>query len=376
VGGTSAGSKSGVKCQESGIEGLEAGAGRFGRALGAAGRVLLSLVLLGLLGYLFRNKLGASFDLIRTASPGPLAMAGFWFGAFILVSAWRWQVLLAARGLRFSTGYLARVFTIGLFFCKLLPTSIGGDVMRIAYTARKDRAAEAFSATLLDRLIGFSSLLFLAVVVSIALFAVSAQSRALELSLAGIAFRGPYILVLLCAGLVALLLVTLTFFSDRAHALVNRVFGRVRLLRLGERLDRAYDAVKQYRHSAGALAVSFVAGMGVQTMLALAWWSAARAIGGTVPVVYYLVFIPLLNIVVNIPTIGGLGVREWVFVLLFTPHWLTGHLSQELALAVALLFLVLDLVFALAGGVLFAVTRRSSDAPTVNHKEDGDVTRS
>jgi hypothetical protein len=63
-------------------------------------------------------------------------------------------------------------------------------------------------------------------------------------------------------------------------------------------------------------------------------------------------------------------------VLLFTPHWLTGHLSQELALAVALLFLVLDLVFALAGGVLFAVTRRSSDAPTVNHKEDGDVTRS
>jgi hypothetical protein len=88
-----------------------------------------------------------------------------------------------------------------------------------------------------------------------------------------------------------------------------------------------------------------------------------------------------LNIVVNIPTIGGLGVREWAFVLFFTPAWLTGSLSQELALATALLFLALDLVFALAGGVLFAVTRRNTQAAQgtlrtggAANKEDGSVT--
>jgi hypothetical protein len=155
----------------------------------------------------------------------------------------------------------------------------------------------------------------------------------------------------------------------------------VRLLRLGERLDRAYGAVKQYRQHRSALAVSFLSGIGVQATLGLAWYSVAAAIGGTVPVVYYLVFIPLLNIVVNIPTIGGLGVREWAFVLLFTPSWLRGHLSHELALAAALLFLALDLVFALAGGLLFAVTRRktadrSGPAPGPTLKEDGNVTGS
>jgi hypothetical protein len=129
-----------------------------------------------------------------------------------------------------------------------------------------------------------------------------------------------------------------------------------------------------------ALATSFVAGMGVQAMLALSWHSTTLAIGGTVPVVYYLIFIPLLNIVVNIPTIGGLGVREWAFVLFFTPAWLTGRLSQELALAAALLFLALDLVFALAGGVLFAFTPKRgslapSDAPDLK-KEDGSDARS
>jgi uncharacterized protein (TIRG00374 family) len=335
-------------------------------ALSTLARVVLSLVLLGLLAWLFRSKLGASWRLIRTAGAGALAFAAFWYVVFILVSSWRWRVLLTARGLRFGVFYLARVFTISLFFCKLLPTSIGGDVMRIAYTAPKARTAEAFSATLLDRLIGFTSLMFLAVVVAIGLFAASAQSRELELTLPGMSFRGPGILALLCAGLALLILVTLTFFSDAGHRLVNRIFGGVRLLRLGERLDRAYDAVKQYRHHRGALALSFAAGIGVQAALALSWYSVARSIGGTVPLIYYFVFIPLLNIVVNIPTIGGLGVREWAFVLFFTPSWLTGHLGQEPALATALLFLALDLLFALAGGLLFAVTRRrTQELPNV-----------
>ena len=124
---------------------------RLRSALSTIARALLSLVLLGLLAWLFRSKLGASWRLIRTAGAGPLALAALWYIAFVLISSWRWQVLLNARGLRFGVFYLARVFTISLFFCKLLPTSIGGDVMRIAYTAPKDRAAEAVSATLLDR---------------------------------------------------------------------------------------------------------------------------------------------------------------------------------------------------------------------------------
>lgn len=334
-------------------------------ALFTAARVLLSLLLLGLLTWLFRDKLGAAFARIRTAQLGYLILAVVWYIIFIFISSWRWRFLLEARQLHYNVLYLARVFTVSLFFCKLLPTSIGGDVMRVAYTAPRDRVADALSATLLDRLIGFTSLMFLAVVVSILLFATSIQSRALELALLGITFRGPGILLLLCGGLVILCLIALTFFSDTAHRFVNRLFGRIRFLRLGARLDRVYTAVKQYRHSRSALIVSFLSGMGVQATLALSWFSVAQAIGGTVPVIYYLIFIPLLNIVVNIPTIGGLGVREWAFVLFFTPLWLTGHLSQELALATALLFLALDLVFALTGGVLFGITKMNRTAKEV-----------
>ncbi len=345
---------------------------RLAPLVSTVGRVALSVVLLAALLYLFRDKLGEVLALLRTTRPVQLLLAALSYVVFIIVSSWRWKILLGAKGIRYSTWYLARVFVLSLFFCKLLPTSIGGDVFRIAYTAPKGRGADAFSATLIDRLIGFVSLLFLAVAVSVGLFALSAEARALELPLPGVTFRGPGIVVLLVAALAGLVLLALVFFNDTGHRLTVAVFGRVRFLRLGERLDKAYDAVKQYRSTPRALLMSFLSGIAVQATLSLSWFFTAAAIGGTVPLVYYLIFIPILNIVVNIPTIGGLGVREWAFVLLFTPAWLTGHLTRELALAGALLFLALDLAFALTGGVLFAVMRRGAASPTGSRKEEGD----
>ena len=179
------------------------------KVVSAVGRGVLSFGLLALLAYIFRNELGRSFAKIRSAPILPLVLAASWYVFFIFISAWRWQVLLQARGLRFSTWYLARVFTLGLFFCKLLPTSIGGDVMRIAYTAPKGRSAEAFSVTFLDRLIGFVSLTSLAVVVAIALYFTSPAWRELSMTLGRLTLSGTGVVVLLAAILLLLVLGTL-----------------------------------------------------------------------------------------------------------------------------------------------------------------------
>ena len=361
---------------------------RVKNAVSAFGRALLSFGLLALLTYIFRNELGRSFEKIRYALPLPLTIAAVWYVIFIFISAWRWQILLRARGLRFSTWYLARVFTLGLFFCKLLPTSIGGDVMRIAYTAPRGRSAEAFSATFLDRLIGFVSLTSLAVSVAVVLYFSTPAWRGLSMTLGPMALNGTTVVLLLAAVLLLLVLGTLVLFNDAAHRLAVRLFGGVRVLNIGSTLDRAYGAVKQYRHDLGALAMSFVSGLGVQAALSFSWFHAAQAIGGTVPLAYYFVMIPLLNIIVNIPSIGGLGVREASFSAFYV--FFSGPLNavqqteaKATAIAVALLFLALDLVFALAGGVLFAVTRRKTDMATgsntpadVAKKEDGSATSS
>lgn len=329
------------------------------RSVQTALRLFISFGLLGLVAYLFRHQLGNCVATVRRANLNYLMLATATYIIFIWISAWRWQILLAAQGLHFSSWYLARVFTLGLFFCKLLPTSIGGDVMRIAYTVRPGRGPEAFSATFLDRLIGFQSLTFLAVVMALLI----ALRRARALSLAGGRVSGFGVVLLLLLILLFLLLITLIFFNDHCHRFARGLLGRLpfRLHRLSATVDRAYDAVKRYRHHTVPLALSFLFGMGVQAALSLAWYFCAAAVRAAVPLGYYFVFIPLLNIVVNIPTIGGLGVREAAFVAFFTPEWLPGRLSPEQALATAVLFLGLDIVFALLGGLLFAFTGRAGE---------------
>jgi len=326
------------------------------RAASTVLRLVISFGLLALLAFLFRNQLGACLRTIRQADLKFLLLAFLTYILFIWVSAWRWQILLNAQGLHFSAWFLARVFTLGLFFCKLLPTSIGGDVMRIAYTVKPGKGPEAFSATFLDRLIGFESLTFLAVLM--ALFIALRRSNALSLGKAGL--TGPAVILLLLLILLFLLIITVVLFNDRCHNIARRIFSHLpfQLHRLTQTLDRAYDAVKRYRHQPGPLALSFILGIGVQATLSLAWFFCAGAVRATVPLGYYFVFIPLLNIVVNIPTIGGLGVREAAFLAFFTPDWLPGKMGAEQALATALIFLGLDLFFALLGGLLFALTPR------------------
>ncbi len=333
-------------------------------------RGAISLGLLAILFFLFRDKLPQAWQDIRGVRAGPLLLAFLWYLIFILVSAWRWKVLLAAGRLYFSTWYLVRVFTLGLFFCKLLPTSIGGDVMRIAYTARKGKTAEAFSATFLDRLIGFVSLSFLAVLSALGLFAVGGmwkENLALRKTAGGevtLAMRGEVMFAVLLGILVILTVVTLALFSDRVHRLATSVFNRLRFLGVGALLDKGYRAVKDFRQHRRALGASFGLGIGVQCALSFSWFHTARALGAQMPLVYFIIFVPVLNIVVNVPSIGGLGVREASFVALFTQSWLTVALSDSRAFAVAILFLCLDLVFSLVGGIIFALMRRETESRT------------
>ncbi|MGQ9678465.1 MAG: lysylphosphatidylglycerol synthase transmembrane domain-containing protein [bacterium] len=326
-------------------------------------RIVISFGLLGLLGYLFRNQLGQCLLTLQQAETKFLLFAFLTYILFIWISAWRWQILLNAQGLIYPARFLAQVFTLGLFFCKLLPTSIGGDVMRIAYTTKPGKGAEAFSATLLDRLIGFESLTFLAIVM--ALFLTLNRTGALSLGKGGLTGFGVFLLLL--AILVVLLLINVILFNDRCHNFARNIFTRLpfRLNRLTTPLDRAYETVKRYRHHPRALTLSFLSGIGVQAALSLAWFFCARSVQAAVPIGYYFVFIPLLNIVVNIPTIGGLGVREAVFIAFFTPGWLPGKMNPNQALATALIFLGLDLVFALIGGIIFAFTPRRTRTETV-----------
>ncbi|MEO0108594.1 MAG: lysylphosphatidylglycerol synthase transmembrane domain-containing protein [candidate division WOR-3 bacterium] len=307
---------------------------------------------LGLLCYLLTKvDLASAWAVMRLAQPGWLIVATLSFLGFLVISNWRWKILLDARSLRFSFGYLLRVYLISWMFNNILPTSIGGDVARIAYTARGGRKAIAFAATLVDRIVGFVGLFFFALVMSVVLWFVTHTHWYLALNLFGF------------LGLVA---ITLILFSDRAYRVAARVCQRIRIFRLGERIDTIYCAVKEYRSARVALVWSFLTSLLLQFTLALTWYTTARSVDGRALLLYFCLLIPIIGVITMVPiSIGGLGVRENSFRVFFTAERMSNHLTQEQAIATALLYLVITILFALVGAVVFLLTRRTSlDAPS------------
>src|SRR5436190_19453252 len=80
--------------------------------------------------------------------------------------AWRWQRLLAARGVDDSLRWLVRAYFVGYAAGQVLPTSLGGDASRIYETTRRHPGAGGAAAgtVLLERLLGGVATLVLAAV--------------------------------------------------------------------------------------------------------------------------------------------------------------------------------------------------------------------
>ena len=84
----------------------------------------------------------------------------------VLPMTWRWQRLLAARGVAESFRWLTRTYYVSYAAAQVLPTALGGDATRIYTTARRHRAAasEVTGSVLLERALGGVATLSLAAV--------------------------------------------------------------------------------------------------------------------------------------------------------------------------------------------------------------------
>ena len=126
-------------------------------------RVLISLSLLGLLLW----QVGAQNTLARLRQMNPLDFA-LALGLYLLgvgLRAWRWQGLLQALGQQVRLARLTELYFVGTFFNNMLPTGIGGDVIR-GYELAKDGTGAAASASsiLVDRATGLITLMATALV--------------------------------------------------------------------------------------------------------------------------------------------------------------------------------------------------------------------
>ncbi len=301
-------------------------------------RVGATLVVSALaIGYiLLKIDVDKTAHILGTAKAGWVALSAFLILVTIWPMAWRWQRLLAARGIHEGLGWLTRAYFVSYAVGQVLPTSVGGDASRIYETSRRHpgQIAPVTGSVLLERALG----------------------GAVTLLLAGVGFLlaigrypiGAYLWIELLFVL-GTVVVGVVFFSRAVRRRLVFAVPLARRLRV-ERIARAvYEGVHGYREHPGTLAVVCVATLVVQIGRIFAIYAAGRAVGIHLSPLPYIVLGPLLFLVMLVPfTINGLAVREAFFVNFL------GRLSigADPAFACGFLFFLLTLVLSLPGLVV------------------------
>jgi uncharacterized protein (TIRG00374 family) len=259
----------------------------------------------GLMAFLFSRIPAVQVgEVLRHADRRWLATAAGLMLASNLLGAWQWARLLGAVGIRIPLWKVVSYYHVGLFFNNFLPANIGGDFMRVMDVSRHDRSrASALSTVLMDRLIGTVALAGLALVTTL-----PAIDR-FHLTLAYLALVGFF-------G-ISVVMVWAVFHPALLPA-IERMLARVGLSGLKGPLDDLAARLGEYRKQR-RLILQLLLLAGVVQMSRIAVHAlVARALGLTIPFSYFLLFVPLLAVIVSLPiSLNGIGVREGAGIVLF-----------------------------------------------------------
>jgi uncharacterized protein (TIRG00374 family) len=300
----------------------------------------------------WKIDLGATIDVLQDSDLAWFLLAVLIMLGTVPVLAARWGRLLIAHGIAERLRWLTRAYFVAYTAGQLLPTSLGGDAVRVVDTVRRHpgRTGDVTGTVVLERGLGGAATVLLGAVgflLSIGRYDVSAY----------LWLEGVFVFGTIAAGFL--------FFARSARPLLRRALPLLERMRVARPLRAFYEGVHHYRSRPRLLGAVFVLTLAVQTVRILSIWACARAVGIELDVRVYYVMGPLLFLVMLVPfTLNGIAVREAFFVSFL------GSLDvpADQAFAAGFLFFLVTVVLALPGGVVMVRegTRRTTD-PGIEH---------
>jgi len=281
----------------------------------------------------------------RSASVSWLVVALIIYAVTVVVSVWRWRLLLDAQDVHVETNRLAGSYLVALFFNNFLPSNIGGDVIRIRDTALQAGSKTlATAVVLVDRGLGLMGLVLVAAC-GASLAAGGATAGALPIVPAWL-WAG----FILGAGLSAPAVLAPVGFGRLLQPL--RVFHPDWI---DNRIEKLTGVLARFRDRPSALAGCFGGAVLVQAGTVAYYLAAAYALHIAIGPWDLAVIVPLSFLLQMAPvSINGFGVREAAFSLYFARL----RLPLESALLVSLVPTMLVMFFSLSGAAVYVGRRR------------------
>ncbi|HYL53612.1 MAG TPA: lysylphosphatidylglycerol synthase transmembrane domain-containing protein [Acidimicrobiia bacterium] len=255
----------------------------------------------------------------------------------VVLSAWRWQRVLEVFDAHIALRTLTTIYLASLFIGTVLPTTIGGDVLRVSRASSLVGSRTAFGSVALERLTGF---LVLPLIV-----------------ICGFAIRPslmdePRSWLALLVGAITLALLGFVVLAVGHPRLAGRFAERENWTRFIGAVHVGVDRLRREpRKAVRVMGTALLYQLSVITVFGLVF----RALDLDVPVAAVLAFVPAVLMIQVLPiSISGLGVREGAIALFLHPF----GVSNAQALASGLLWFGALVVVSMLGAPAFVLARR------------------
>jgi glycosyltransferase 2 family protein len=232
----------------------------------------------------------------------------------LLLSFYRWYLLVRAQDLPFTKTNAVRLGLLGYFWSTLFPGSVGGDAVKAVYLCREQsRRTVAVATVLIDRAIGMWALFWFVAILGGAFWLAGDAQMTSKTKL--------QVIVLIAIGLVvftSLMWMGLVLLPEQR---ADKFAGRLsRLPKVGGVACELWRAVWMYRSKQGSIVAAMLLALVGHVGWVLAFYFSAQAFvlpdrGADIPTLaehYVIVPVGMIFQAV-IPLPGGIGAGEFGF---------------------------------------------------------------
>lgn len=302
------------------------------------------VVAVGLIAFMLHSGHLDLHVLLDLLTPFNVAVALTLAGLNIFAAAWRWMVLLKARGFHIPFTYGSALYLIGMFFNYALPGAVSGDLVRAYYLVQDypEQRMDSVLSVLIDRVLGLYSYFILSLVAILWDF---------DMVMGHDKIRG-------LAGVCSLIFIGLTAFFTIAFS--ARLYQLTHFDRISRRIPKVHELIEglhRFGKRPGVLAQSIALSLAAQ-LFALGFFYFLARITHEADVTWssILFAVPMGFLVTAIPiSPAGVGVGQVAFLYLFRTYL---HSETHFGATAITAFQISTAVWALLGAVLYVRRRK------------------
>lgn len=296
-------------------------------------KITVSVTLLALI--VTQVDISQTWQHVHSLSWPFVAFALLFYTGLQWLSCWRWQIVLQSQGYNIRLRSLMSSYFAGMWLNTFLPGSLGGDVYRVYQVSQTTQDSEsALVSVFLERFTGLAAL---------SAIAVMGLAPAFQLV-------GRWDIIALFVGAVGTLVgAVVLIMSPRLLRWAEPWLMRLRLGAIAARLTKIQTLLRQFSTDRSALRSSMGLSFILQFGIIVYHFLIAQQLAISISFLALVVFIPIVVVITLLPiSLGGLGLKEGLWIYLFSRV----GLSSEEAVLLSLTVTILGWLLSIPGGLI------------------------